>query len=90
MSPAHPTDSPICLFDGADFTGLLDNRAPWTGELPADKNDKISSIINNSDMRLFLFADKNFKGDWFEVGPHQTWVASPEWDNRISGAVATS
>lgn len=88
--PAYPSNPAICFYDGADFTGLLDNNPPWISELPPEMNDKISSIVNNSDMRLFVWADKGFKGDWFEIPPHQTWVASPEWDNRISGAVATN
>ncbi|MBT2413297.1 peptidase inhibitor family I36 protein [Streptomyces sp. ISL-12] len=80
-----PTVAPICVFDGADFTGLLENRLVWTPVLPADKNDKISSVINDSDYRLRVFEDDNYQGAWTEIGPHQSWVAPAEWDNRISG-----
>jgi hypothetical protein len=81
----HPTVDPICVFDGADFTGLLENNPVWTPALPAGKNDKISSIINDSDYRLRVFEDNNYQGKWIEIGPHESWVASAEWDNRISG-----
>ncbi|GGS53330.1 hypothetical protein GCM10010238_48440 [Streptomyces griseoviridis] len=76
---------PICVFDGSDFTGLLENNPVWTPALPAGKNDRISSIINDSDYRLRVFEDNNYQGAWIEIGPHQSWVASAEWDNRISG-----
>ncbi|MEU7467536.1 peptidase inhibitor family I36 protein [Streptomyces sp. NPDC044984] len=81
----YPTVDPVCVFDGADFTGLLENNPAWTPALPADKNDKISSIINDSDYRLLVFADSNYQGDWIEIGPHQSWVAPVDWDNRVSG-----
>ncbi|MEU3699982.1 peptidase inhibitor family I36 protein [Streptomyces griseoviridis] len=81
----QPTVDPICVFDGSDFTGLLENNPVWTPALPAGKNDRISSIINDSDYRLRVFEDNNYQGAWIEIGPHQSWVASAEWDNRISG-----
>ncbi|WP_395575081.1 peptidase inhibitor family I36 protein [Streptomyces sp. BK79] len=82
---SYPTVDPICVFDGADFTGLLENSPVWTPVLPAGKNDRISSIINASGYRLRVFEANNYQGSWIEIGPHQSWVASVDWDNRISG-----
>ncbi|CAM5282691.1 hypothetical protein SALBM135S_08671 [Streptomyces alboniger] len=80
----YSSPAPICVYDGADFTGLLENRAVWTPQIPAAKNDRISSVINDSEYTLLLFADKNYGGDRVEIGPHQKWVAPAEWDNRVS------
>ncbi|MEE1940434.1 peptidase inhibitor family I36 protein [Streptomyces sp. TRM 70361] len=79
----HPTVAPVCVYDGADFTGLLENRPVWSPGL-SGKDDRISSIINDSDYRIRVFSDRNYGGDWLEIGPHQKWVAPAEWDNRIS------
>lgn len=76
--------APVCVFDGADFTGLLENRPVWAPGLSGGKDDKISSIVNDSDYRLRIFEDSGYRGEWLEIGPHQRWVATPEWDNRIS------
>ncbi|MFJ9039059.1 peptidase inhibitor family I36 protein [Streptomyces sp. NPDC102406] len=78
------TVAPVCVFDGADFTGLLENRPVWTPALSAAKDDRISSIVNDSDYRVRVFQDKNYLGEWLEIGPHESWVATPGWDNRIS------
>ncbi|MFH8609631.1 peptidase inhibitor family I36 protein [Streptomyces sp. NPDC018029] len=79
-----PTVTPVCVFDEADFSGLLENRPVWTPALSAGKNDKISSIVNDSDYRVRVFKDANYRGEWLEIGPRQSWVATPEWDNQIS------
>ncbi|AYA15477.1 hypothetical protein DCW30_14805 [Streptomyces alfalfae] len=80
----HSHPAPVCVYDGADFTGLLENRAVWTPQLPAAENDRISSVINDSDYTVIMFADKNYGGESIEIGPHQKWVAPAAWDNRVS------
>lgn len=76
---------PVCVYDGADFTGLLDNRTAWRPVLPPEQDDKISSVINDTRYTVRFFADPNYRGDSVEIGPGDRWVAPPEWDNRISG-----
>lgn len=76
--------APVCVFDGADFTGLLENRPLWSPTLPAAKDDRISSIVNDSDYRVRVFEDKNYLGAWLEIGPHESWVAPSGWNDRIS------
>ncbi|MBT3150433.1 peptidase inhibitor family I36 protein [Streptomyces sp. CHD11] len=78
---------PVCVYDGSDFTGLLDNRTAWRPNLPAGQDNKISSVINETRYKVLFFADPNYRGDTIEIGPGERWVAPPEWDNRISGYV---
>jgi hypothetical protein len=82
----HASVAPVCVYDGADFTGLLDNTPVWVPNL-RDKNDRISSMVNDSDYRIRVWADINYRGDWLEIGPHRKWVAPVEWDNRISSYI---
>ncbi|MCX2927978.1 hypothetical protein [Streptomyces sp. NEAU-W12] len=79
--------APLCIHDGADFTGLLDNYPSIVPNPGDDKEDKISLIVNDSDYRFLFFSDIPYRGEVLEVGPHQTWVASAEWDNRISSCI---
>jgi hypothetical protein len=82
----HPSVEPVCVYDGADFTGLLDNNPVWVPNL-GDKNDRISSITNDSDYHILVWSDTRYRGDVLEIEPHQKWVAPAEWDNRISSYI---
>jgi hypothetical protein len=79
--------APLCIHDGTDFTGLLDNYPSIVPNPGDDKEDKISLIVNDSDYRFLFFSDIHYRGEVLEVGPHQTWVAPAEWDNRISSCI---
>ncbi|MGC9501673.1 peptidase inhibitor family I36 protein [Streptomyces sp. WG7] len=80
----YPNVAPLCLYDGADFTGLLDNYPANSGNLPDWKDDKISSIINDSDYHFMFFADDHYRELVVELAPGERWVAPPEWDNTIT------
>jgi hypothetical protein len=80
----YPSVAPLCIYDGSHFTGLLDNYPSTVPNLNDDKEDKISSIINNSDYHFMFFAEIHYRDLVVELAPGEKWVAPPEWDNRIS------
>lgn len=52
-----------CLYDGPDYTNRLivsdDPYVEWIGH---QANDRVSSIVNNTDLDLEVFPDVNFGG----------------------------
>ncbi|MDQ1647115.1 MAG: hypothetical protein QOJ50_3299 [Cryptosporangiaceae bacterium] len=74
-----------CLYDGADYTKLLvtsDTRlVTWIG---AANNDKVSSVVNNTDSPLNLFKDVNYAGAEGNVAPHSKAVLVSFQNNNLS------
>jgi hypothetical protein len=74
-----------CLYDGADYTKLLvtsDTKlVRWIG---APANDKVSSIVNNTDNPLNLFKNVDWDGVDGIVAPHSKLVLWPSQNNNLS------
>jgi hypothetical protein len=74
-----------CLYDGAGYTTLIvssDERlVRWIG---ATANDRVSSIVNNTNDPLHLFKDVNWEKPNGSVEPHTKVVLLPSQNNNIS------
>jgi hypothetical protein len=74
-----------CLYDGADYTKLLvtsDTRlVRWIG---APANDKVSSIVNNTDSPLNLFKNVDWDSPAGYIAPHSKAVLLPVQNNNLS------
>jgi hypothetical protein len=75
------------IFDASDFqAGFSDLTNSTLADLtPLNLNDKISSAVNNSDTKMCLFTDANFKGQRIEFPPHTQIRQFPvNLDNAVS------
>ena len=75
------------VFDASDFEGgfadLTNSTIPDL--TPLNLNDKISSAVNNSNTKMCLFTDANFKGQRIEFPPHTQIQQFPvNLDNAVS------
>ncbi|GAA1326632.1 peptidase inhibitor family I36 protein [Pseudonocardia xinjiangensis] len=69
-------------FDGG-FADLSNSTIPDL--TPLNLNDKISSAVNNSNTKMCLFTDANFKGQRIEFPPHTQIQQFPvNLDNAVS------
>jgi Peptidase inhibitor family I36 len=75
----------VCLYDGADFTGLLlvtDENSEYAFARRYD--NKVSSIVNNNAADLWLFTEPGFDGRIGAVPAGTRWVVPAAYDNQIS------
>jgi hypothetical protein len=74
-----------CLYDNSDFTKLLvasgDRQVRWIG---ANRNDRVSSVINNTSATLHLFKGVDYQGPIGTVKGGVTWVITRAQSNQLS------
>jgi hypothetical protein len=84
VTPPCPEGS-ICLYDENNFTReLLTTTDRVIEQLPQSADNRTSSIINNTELELFLFKDAFSVGPVGRVAAHQKWVAPADADNQIT------
>jgi hypothetical protein len=90
VAPASAAEAPcpqlyVCLYDNANYTGLL-WKGIFTLNLPASADNRTSSVVNNSGASAWLFKNPNH-GDVMapiEIGIGKRQALTGSWDNAIS------
>ncbi|MEV6235720.1 peptidase inhibitor family I36 protein [Lentzea sp. NPDC051838] len=85
-------DGKYCLYDGAGYTGrLVVSDTMIVRRMPPRADDRVSSIINNTDMDLHVFVDPDLSGfGWQDFNGivrrgAKASLAKPSWnDNKLS------
>lgn len=79
----------VILYEDMNFQGYGKSiSANWNSTYDWTLNDKISSIVVPQGIKIIVFADADFRGDFMELTANWSVASSQEtWNNRISSII---
>ncbi|MEU6497902.1 peptidase inhibitor family I36 protein [Streptomyces sp. NPDC046984] len=84
---AAPSCAQICVYENTNFGGnslALNNLSGVSWGAQYWWNDKVSSIVNNTDNAVCFFSDIWWKGQTFQIHGHESWSSIGYMNDKIS------